>query len=200
MKGKFIALYGINNLGKTYQAERLVKHLHNLGIAANYLKYPIYDSPSGKKINDYLRHNSREFGLTKDDAQIVYMQNRREFEPTLKHWLTDGISVVAEDYTLTGIAWGMAEGWDEKKLLELNKGLLKPDLEILMSVDNVADRFKQSIEPGHLNEANEAKIELSRQHHLTLAKQFYLPIINANQTKNKVADRIWQLVKPLFTH
>jgi len=46
--GKFIVLYGINNLGKTTQTRILVDKLKLHGLKAEYLKYPVYDlAPSG---------------------------------------------------------------------------------------------------------------------------------------------------------
>ena len=42
MRGKFIVLYGINNLGKTTQAKFLVEKLQSQGLRAEYVKYPIY--------------------------------------------------------------------------------------------------------------------------------------------------------------
>ena len=42
-KGKLIAIYGINNLGKSTQAHLLVQELQDQGYKAQYLKYPIYD-------------------------------------------------------------------------------------------------------------------------------------------------------------
>ena len=41
-RGKFIVLYGINNLGKTTQAKMLVDKLKLHGLEAEYLKYPVY--------------------------------------------------------------------------------------------------------------------------------------------------------------
>jgi thymidylate kinase len=42
MKGKFIVLYGINNLGKTTQAKLLVEKFQKEGLKAEYMKYAVY--------------------------------------------------------------------------------------------------------------------------------------------------------------
>ena len=47
--GKFIVIYGVNNLGKTTQANMLVQKLKASGLKAEYLKYPIYDLLGIKK-------------------------------------------------------------------------------------------------------------------------------------------------------
>src|SRR3990167_10147152 len=83
MPGKFIVIYGINNLGKTTQAKLLVEKLNAAGRRAKYLKYPIYDlSPSGPRLNEYLRGGNPE-KLDARTAQILYAKNREQYEPTL---------------------------------------------------------------------------------------------------------------------
>ena len=95
-KGKFIVVYGANNLGKTEQAKRLVQSLKAVGFKSRYIKYPIYDlEPTGPKINAALRKNSI---ITNLDLQKEFAQNRRDFEPQLVKTLNQGTWVVAEDY------------------------------------------------------------------------------------------------------
>ena len=43
-KGKFIVLYGNNNVGKSTQAKLLVEKLKEKGENVRYFKYPIYPS------------------------------------------------------------------------------------------------------------------------------------------------------------
>src|SRR3989344_7041055 len=104
--GKFIVIYGINNLGKSTQAKILVEKLGQEGFSAEYLKYTIYDlKPSGPIINDYLREGNRD-NLSPREIQILYTMNRYQFESRLKDKLSQGVNIVAEDYTGTGLAWG----------------------------------------------------------------------------------------------
>lgn len=56
MSGKFIAIYGINNIGKSTQTNLLMQRLLSAGIRAEYIKFPIYDlDPTGKMLNEILR-------------------------------------------------------------------------------------------------------------------------------------------------
>jgi thymidylate kinase len=109
-RGKFIVIYGINNLGKTTQAKMLVEKLKLHGLAAEYIKYPIYSiTPSGQILNNYLRNNNPS-RLSPREIQIIYAFNRHQYEKILLQKLAQGVNIVAEDYTGTGIAWGMAYG------------------------------------------------------------------------------------------
>jgi thymidylate kinase len=51
-----LALYGINNIGKSTQVHFLVSRLKEAGYHAEYLKYPVYAlDPTGKKLNEIIR-------------------------------------------------------------------------------------------------------------------------------------------------
>ena len=109
-KGKFIVLYGINNLGKTTQAKLLVKALKKSGRQAEYVKYPIYNlEPAGKLINDYLR-NGNPYNFSSRELQLLHFIDRIKFENRLREKLNKGINIVAEDYFGTGMAWGIRRG------------------------------------------------------------------------------------------
>ncbi|MBI4149173.1 hypothetical protein HY491_01875 [Candidatus Woesearchaeota archaeon] len=62
--GSFIVLYGINNIGKTTQARRLVAHLRKQGRHVTYFKSPNYQPSFGRLINSILRsHQQRSQSL-----------------------------------------------------------------------------------------------------------------------------------------
>lgn len=193
-KGKMIVLAGINNIGKSTQAKLLVEKLKEQGIEAEYLKYPIYDlEPTGPRLNRILREGA-EKGISGQDLQTIFAQNRRDFEPTLKQKLESGIWMVAEDYTGTGIAWGVANGASLEFLEEINKDLFKEDLTILMD----GERFLEAREQGHLHESNDELTNRCRKVHLELAKKYSWQIVNANQPIETVSKIIESIVERKF--
>jgi len=193
-KGKFIVLYGTNNIGKSTQIKSLVNRLIQEGVKVQYLKYPIYDlEPTGPRLNAILRKQA-ELNLTPLDIQKIYAQNRRDFEPELKKLLEQGIHVIAEDYKGTGMAWGMTRGVDLEILEEMNKDLYTEDLVILLD----GERFLEGIEANHLNERNDELIQKNRQCHLELQKKYNWPIVNANQSIEDVQKDIWKIVSRFF--
>ncbi|MFH1375542.1 MAG: hypothetical protein ABIH35_02625 [Patescibacteria group bacterium] len=233
MAGKFIALYGINNIGKSTQTSFLVQRLVNSGVRVEYIKYPIYDlDPTGKKLNEILRGKEKhgvqamiEFfegtrvkkpnarrkpnivfrrqaiapkeirqRVTEEELQMWYSLNRYQFDPQVRKKLVSGLSLVAEDYTGTGLAWGSAKGADLDWLQSVNKFLCKPDLEILID----GERFLQGKEKVHLHESSDRLINKARKSFQKLAKKNNWRVVNANQPIDRVADEIWQLTAPLF--
>ncbi len=193
-KGKFIVFYGTNNLGKTSQAKILLKKLNELGIKAEYLKYPLYQlEPSGSMIDSYLRKNN-PFNLSAREAQLLYLINRAHYQETLKNKLENGIYIIAEDYIGTGIAWGLGAGVDLEFLEKINSFLTKEDLAILFD----GERFEEAIEKNHKHETNNELMKKVRQIHLDLGKKYNWKKINANLKIEEVAKLIFSEVKKII--
>jgi thymidylate kinase len=193
-KGKLIVFYGTNNLGKSTQAKILVDKLNSLNFLTEYLKYPLYDlAPSGKLLNDYLRNNNPH-QLTAREAQIIYTLNRTQYQNELIKKLDSGINIIAEDYTGTGIAWGVGAEIEQNFLEEINNHLIKEDLAILFD----GERFKNSIENNHKHEKDEEFSKRVRQIHLELGKKFNWEKINANLTIEEISQQIINIVKNII--
>jgi len=192
-KGKFIALYGINGIGKSTQIDLIVAELKKRGVAVKYLKYPVYDlEPEGPFLNKYLRDDDfrKSNPQTTHELQEKFAKNRLRYQEALEIDLKDGYWVIAEDYVGTGIVWGMTWGGSYTYLKEINKDLLKPDIEILLD----GDQFGSAIEKGHRNEENEERIKICRNFLLMSAKIENWEVVNANQ---KIQDVTSGLLKKI---
>lgn len=186
----FIALYGINNIGKSTQALRLVQRLKQNGYDAVYVKYPVYEvNPSGTYLNHLLRENGVQT-LPEEELQIWFTLNRYQFEPTLHQWLKEGKIVVAEDYIGTGMAWGSVKGAHLRWLEYLNIGLLKEDLAILLE----GKRYKHAKEKGHIHETNDALVENCRLAFQGLAKRYGWQTLKMPESKEAAEEALWKIV------
>lgn len=196
-KGKFIAIYGINGIGKTTQVELLVEYLKQQGKKASRLKYPVYDlEPEGPFIYKYLRDPQfrKENELSTHKLQKKYAENRMRYEPILRKRLDEGEWIVAEDYKGTGISWGLTWGGELDYLEDINEDLLKPDTEILMH----GSRFLSAIEKDHRNEMDSERIIICKNFHELLADRYGWEKINANQKIEKVQKDIIKKVSVLI--
>lgn len=204
-KGKFIVLYGANNLGKTTQLNLLEGYFKTNNIKYKRIKYPVYDfEPTGPILNALLRNPftlSEEVRAKYQDEfefQKLYIQNRTDYQPHLEEYLNEGINILTEDYCGTGIAWGVTKGVDMETLISLNIHLIRPDVEILLD----GERFKNedAVEKGHRHESAADEIwKKNRRIHNELAKRFSWNIINANDEVSKVHDNILSIVKDKLT-
>lgn len=190
-KGLFITIYGINNLGKTTHAEILRERLSSLGFKVQRIKYPVYEiEPSGVYINKVLRTPGFREDITAEEFQLWYVLNRYQYEAELKKMLADGYIVIAEDYSGTGIAWGIAKGIDEDFILKANSKLLEPDLAILFE----GRRKLESIESGHKHEQNTELTEKCRVVHEMLAEKFGWKRMHVEEKIEDTAKNLWDIV------
>lgn len=188
-KGKLVVLYGINNLGKTTQAKLLVQRMQQNGIKAKYVKYALYDlEPSGPMINEYIRNKNPE-GLSVRELQILQVLNRTQYQNELINNLEQGITIVAEDYIGTGIAWGVGAGVSKSFLTKLNSHLIKEDI----AFHFVGKRFTDSIEQDHSHETNNELTERVRIVHAELAKENgWIDVDNNGKNIDQVSDFLWK--------
>lgn len=193
-KGKFIVLYGINNLGKTTQAKLLVKNLKKNKFKAEYVKYPIYElAPVGKLINGYLRQGN-PYNFSPREFQLLHFINKLNYETALKNKLEKGINVVAEDYFGTTIAWGMGAGVNRKLLESFYPFLYREDIVFLFD----GKRFIHSIEKNHKHETDYKLMEKVRKAHLLLGRKYKWRKVNANLPIEEIQKIIFNKVKKIL--
>ena len=190
MKGKFIAIYGINNIGKTTHAKRLSARLNALGKRAVYVKYPIYNQkPTGPMINKILRSQGKQ-KMSEEELQLLFVLNRYQFQPKLLKMLRQGKIVVAEDYIGTGIAWGTAKGSNQAELENMNKFLVQPDLAILMD----GQRELIAREKKHIHEKDDQLAEKCRKIFKKLAMKYRWQVAKVDKDPDITAARIWEVI------
>lgn len=167
-EGKFITIYGINNIGKSTQSRILVENLTRAGYKAKHIKYPVYDlAPTGHFLDSVMRNPDGQ-KISEDELQLWFVMNRYQFEPELKKLLSEGYIIIAEDYSGTGIAWGTAKGLEQNWLEEANKYLLKEDFSILFE----GKRNLIAREDNHVHEQNDLLIEKCTKVFLELADKY----------------------------
>lgn len=187
----FITLYGINNIGKTTQAKRLVDRLIKLGQKAEFIKYPVYDiEPTGSFLNNQLRGGQNQT-ISEEELQLWFVLNRYQFEPSLKQKLASGMIIIAEDYIGTGLAWGITKGADQTWLETINQHLLKENLAILLT----GQRQIKAKEAGHIHESADDLMEKCSQIYLELAKKYNWKIVEIEDDWDKTTEKIWEIVK-----
>lgn len=189
MRGKFIVIYGPNNIGKTTQVDLMETVWRLWQRPYLRIKYPIYSlEPTGPMINKVLRENMK---MRDVDLQEWYARNRRDFEPSLLKCLESGTDVIAEDYVGTGLAWGLTRGIDRLLLEGVNWGLLEPDVAICL----LGERFSSGIEKRHRFEGMGQEVwEKNRSIHEQLANELGWRIVSANGRELDVHNRIMEVI------
>lgn len=196
MPGTFITFYGINNIGKSTHALRVVEKLNAEGRKAKYVKFPIYDlEPTGPFLNGVLRGADGQ-KISEDELQMWFVLNRYQFQPELERLLGEGYIVVAEDYTGTGIAWGMAKGLEMSWLEELNKFLRREDFSILFE----GERDVTAMEKQHVHETNEELVQKCVKTHQQLGDKYKWNRVQVQPDKEETAKLVWELIDGLLNN
>ncbi len=188
--GKLIGIFGTNNLGKTTQAQMLVKRMNAEHRVAIYRKYGLYGlEPSGPVLDGYLRRGNPH-NLSPREFQLVHILNRTQADNELRDLLRQGVNVVVEDYCETGIAWGTGAGVDKEFLERMNSHLARVDFGILFD----GERFLESKEHGHRHEEDEALMKKVRDVHRVLARERGWAKVNPNRCREDVHADLWHLL------
>ena len=193
-RGKLIVFYGINNVGKSTQADLLKSRLKKEGVKVVFYKIPQYTvEPAGVMIDEYLRkHNP--YKLSPREAQLLYALDRSNFRMELERLLSSGTWVIFEDYWGTGVMWGVGRGVSKKFLLRVNADNIQEDLTFLLK----GKRLKAAKEKVHINEHDDALTAKVGKISVELAKEFKWKIINGNQSIEEVHEDIWTEVQKIL--
>jgi dTMP kinase len=105
LRGKFIAIEGIDGSGKRTQLDLLARALESRGVAIAQFSFPRYDSSFGRLVASYL---NGEFGpLSTVDAHLsalLYAGDRFESKGELEAALSAGKTVLADRYIASNLA------------------------------------------------------------------------------------------------
>jgi dTMP kinase len=124
-KGKFIVIDGTDGSGKATQTELLVKRLKKQGLKVKKIDFPrYYNNFFGKLIGECLAGKYGEFiKIDPHIASVLYAADRWEASPTIKGWLDQGITVIADRYVSSNQIHQGGKIRDDKKRIEFLKWL-----------------------------------------------------------------------------
>jgi dTMP kinase len=143
---RFMVIEGLDGSGKSTQLERLLAYLENEGIKHKYLHFPrTEDGYYGALVARFLRGDLGPLEAVHPYlVALIYAGNRRDAGDMITSWLEDGITVVADRYVISNIAFQCAKlGTTEERealrdwILEFEYGYHKiprPDINIFLDV------------------------------------------------------------------
>jgi dTMP kinase len=132
-----IVFEGTDGSGKGTQSKKLTNYLNSKGIKAERISFPYYNSPTGKKIKDYLEGRiemtTMEFAKTQYEDKLA--QNNK-----IKKLVKEGIIVILDRYSVSNLVYPVAkhDGAErikvKKEIKNWLKNLLKVDLGIFLDL------------------------------------------------------------------
>ncbi|XP_037049502.1 thymidylate kinase [Bradysia coprophila] len=130
-RGALIVLEGCDRSGKTTQCKNLVERLLQSGKKAKYMNFPDRSTECGSLINKFLT-NKQEFG--DETIHLLFSLNRWETKTQMEKLLLDGVTLVVDRYSYSGVAYSAAKGLSYEWCKAPEAGLLKPDLVLYLTL------------------------------------------------------------------
>lgn len=175
-RGLLIVFEGCDKTGKSTQCKLLFEALKHKNIEARMINFPNRTTQTGKIIDQYLKG---EIYLSDKDIHILFSKNRWEIIDTIKTDILNGITVIIDRYSYSGIAFSVAKGLDFQWCKQTENGLLKPDIIIYLT----GQTKNMALRNGYGSEIYE-KIEIQNKVKKCYEKMIEIPLwneINADQ-------------------
>ena len=185
-----IAIEGLDQAGKKTQTEMLSKALKAQKIKTAIFSFPDYSTTIGKEINNYL-HNKRKF--SPEIIHYLYALNRREKLDEIKKSASKNSILIMNRYYHSNIVYGVANGLKEKWLQELDAGLPKSDLVIVLDVSQSESFSRKKSNRDKFEKSKEFSKKISQIYH-RLAKKYRWKIIDASGTKQETHEEILKMI------
>ena len=143
---QFVVIEGLDGSGKSTQIERLLAYLGQVGISCRYLHFPRTEQGFyGDLIARFLRGDLGPLeSVNPYLVALIYAGDRNDARELIASWLAEGMTVVADRYVVSNIAFQCAklETANEREalrdwILEFEYGyhqIPRPDVNIFLDV------------------------------------------------------------------
>jgi len=186
VKGLFVALEGIDAVGKKTQTRLLNSWLKSEGLTAKTLSFPAYETTIGKEIKKFL---SGTVAYPPQVRAMLYAANRWEKRADLEAALSNNDVTIVNRYTGSNLAYGLSSGLGLEWLLGLEEGLPNPDLVLVLDAPPTALVPRRG-ERKDSYERNVRLQERARSAYLKLATKFGWTVIDADKGVTDISKKI----------
>jgi dTMP kinase len=184
-----IVIEGGDQAGKKTQTELLSKALKKRKIKTTTFSFPDYTTPIGKEIAKYLA------GKRKFPPQTIHCllaANRWEKLNQILLAQSKNSVLIMNRYYQSNLIYGLANGMKQSWLENLDAGLPKADLVILLDVSQ-KESFNRKKSNRDKFEKNEEFLKKISKIYRNTAKKKRWKIINASQSKEEVHQEIMKI-------
>jgi len=181
-----IVIEGGDQAGKFTQSTMLEKALKKRKIKTKLFHFPDYETPIGKEIRKYLD------GKRKFPPQVIHCllaANRWEKLNEILAAEEKNSVLIMNRYYHSNLIYGLANGLKQKWLENLDHGLPKADLVILLDVTQ-KESFRRQKTHRDKFEKNEEFLRKISKIYKTTAKKKRWKIIDASKPKDEVHEEI----------
>jgi len=186
-----IVIEGGDQAGKKTQTTLLAKALKERKIKTIVFSFPDYSTPIGKEIAKYLD------GKRKFPPQVIHCllaANRWEKLDEILEAQSKNSILIMNRYYQSNLIYGLANGMKQEWLENLDAGLPKADLVILLDVTQKESFRRKETNRDKFEKNEEFLKKISKIYRVTARNQHW-KIIDASQSKQKVHEDILKVFK-----
>jgi dTMP kinase len=189
--GKIIVVEGTDKAGKGTQSRLLINALKSSGIRCAKMDFPDYTTSIGREIRAFL--NGRR-NYTMEVKHMLLSANRWEKKNEIERMIKKDTIIIMNRYYQSNIVYGVSHDLGLEWLLNLDRGLPKEDLAIVLEVN---PNISYQRVPGDRDtfETDQKLLMKVHKNYRVLAKQFNWKIIDGNRDSEQVHNEIMNIVK-----
>jgi dTMP kinase len=196
-KGKLIIIEGLDKSGKTTQSKLLFNFYEKVYTGqVRLMNFPDYSTRIGSEIKLFLQGKVEYANEVK---HILLSANRWEKKFEIERLREQNKIIILNRYYQSNLAYGLANGLNFEWLINLDNGLPKEDIVIILDIDPDIS-YKRGIENDFILdkfERDKIFLKKARKYYLELAKKFKWHVINSDSDKNIIFEKIINIIKPV---
>ena len=184
-----IVFEGGDQAGKKTQSALLEKKLKLAKIKTTLFSFPDYSTPIGKEINKYL-HGKRKF-----PPQVIHCllaANRWEKLDEIKKAQQKNSIVIMNRYRESNLVYGLVNGLKLDWLENLDYGLPKSDLVIVLDVPQIESFSRKRSNRDRFEKNKDFSNKISRTYRKMAVKKKW-KIVDATKSKKEVHEDIMKI-------
>ena len=184
-----IVFEGGDQAGKKTQSALLEKKLKLAKIKTTLFSFPDYSTPIGKEINKYL-HGKRKF-----PPQVIHCllaANRWEKLDEIKKAQQKNSIVIMNRYRESNLVYGLVNGLKLEWLENLDSGLPKSDLVIVLDVPQTESFSRKRSNRDRFEKNKDFSNKISKTYRKMAVKNKW-KIVDATKSKQDVHDDIMKI-------
>ncbi len=192
--GKLIVIEGIDQAGKKTQVDYLAATLSANGYISKIISFPTYTTAIGREIEKSL---SGKVDYPVEVRHLLLSANRWEMKSQIEESLLRDTFIICNRYYESNVAYGMANGLEESWLKNLDKGLPKADLTILIDIPTSESR-KRKTRDRDVHENDLGLLSKVNNIYQRLATENGWDIVDGTGDVRKISLKIWEIVRRFY--
>jgi dTMP kinase len=190
-KGKIIVVEGTDKAGKGTQSKLLINALKLSGRICTIMDFPDYTTPIGQEIRAFL-DGRRNYAT--EVKHMLLSANRWEKKDEIESMLKKDTIIIMNRYYQSNIVYGVSHDLSLKWLLNLDKGLPKEDVVIVLEV-NPNTSYQRVPGDRDTFEMDQKLLMKVHKNYRKLAKQFNWKVVNGEKVSEQVHNKIMNIVR-----